>query len=138
MSNCNDYIERIYTSPIINDFISKIKPEHLQGDLKQEMIMVLFEMDCNRLATLNNEDRLIDFTKGVIWKLGVLPNSKFFKQYRKNYDEKNIEYLQLTTGHKINFTSVRIAERLLDKKLNDNPNSAHESMIFRKYVELRS
>jgi hypothetical protein len=138
MSNCNEYIEKIYTSTIINTFINKIEPEHLQSDLRQEMALALLTYDCNKLIELNEQNKLIDFAKGIIWKLGVLPNSKFYKVYRKNFDEKNFDYLKSLQGNEINYHSVKIAETILNKKLNDNPNSSHEAMIFKKYVELRS
>lgn len=138
MNNCNEFIEKIYNSDIINNFISKIEPEHLQSDLKQEMAIALLNYDCNKLIELNEQNKLIEFTKGIIWKLGVLPNSNFYKVYRKNFDKKNQEYLKSLQGNEINYTSIKIAESVLEKKLNDNPNSSHEAIIFKKYVELRS
>ncbi len=49
---CHEYIEFIYKHPVINDFIDKIQPSHLQDDLKQEMAMVLFTPKTPQKATI--------------------------------------------------------------------------------------
>lgn len=138
MSDCNEYIEQIYLNPKVNTLISKIKPIELQDDLRQEMAMVLLNYDCEKLIQISKEGKLVPFVISIIWKMGTMQKGNFYKVYKKNDYDKAIEYLQSFTGKEIPMSSAKIASNILEKKLNLNANDAHESMIFTKYVEMRS
>lgn len=140
MSNCNQYIEYIYNHPKVIELISKIHPQELQDDLKQEMALVLLTYDCTKIKSLYEEGNLLAFTLRTIWKMGTLQNGKFYKVFKKNEIEKAFEYYEHNSVNDATFVTFvnRISNNVLDSKLKLNANDAHESIIFSKYVELRS
>jgi hypothetical protein len=139
MSNCNDIILSIYLDKKINSLIRKIKPVDLQDDLKQEMIISLYNAGCDKLILLNNEGNLLSYTLKMIWNMGTSSTSQFYTKYKKKEIEKALKYLQYLSGNKIfNHEHALIANKLLDDKINKSPNDAHESIIFNKYIELKS
>jgi tRNA isopentenyl-2-thiomethyl-A-37 hydroxylase MiaE len=138
MNQCNDYVEQIYLSPKVNDLISKIEPKELQDDLRQEMAIVLLTYDCKKLIRIFQENNLIAFASRIVWKMGTLQNGNFYRTYRKKDLNKAYEYMQSLVQSKDDLSSVKYAKKILNEKLLSNPNDAHESMIFSKYVELRS
>lgn len=138
MNKCHKYIEQIYTSQKVNDLLSKIRPEELQDDLKQEMALALLSLNCKKILDLNKRGKLLQYALGTIWTMGTMTKGNFYKTYKKNDFEKALEYLRLQLGNEIPIKASVIAKNLLKEKLEKNPNDAHESIIFNKYVELRS
>ena len=135
---CNEIIERIYLHPKINKLISSIKPYHLQDELKQELALVLLEYDCERLLQMQRDEKIVSFAMRVVWKMGTLPNGKFYKIFRKNQtididgnDIQNEEY-------EFPYDEIQTIQNILDMKFNLNANESHEAMIFTKYIELQS
>jgi len=135
--SCNEYIEFIYKHPVINDFIDKIQPSHLQDDLKQEMAMVLLNYDCDKIEEMYNDGNLLRFTIKVLYQMGYLTKGDFFKKYKRNDIYKAIEYVKSTIGD-ANIGGAKLAKQILNKKLMIDANQAHEAMIFEQYVEMRS
>lgn len=135
---CNELIEKIYRCREINDFINKIRPEHLQNDLRQEMAMVLLNYDCDKLQKMNEENNLIRFTIKVIYIMAYLTYNPFYNQFRKKHTEANFEYIRRLSLDDNVQVPANIAIHHLSKKMQIDANHAHESMIFSKYVELRS
>lgn len=136
--NCNDIITQLYNNDKINELIGKIQPVELQDDLKQELAIVLLEYDCNKLKKISKEGNIIGFAMQIIWTMGTSNRSPFYNKYRKNDIEKAFEYINSQNGNSIPFRTVQIAESILQSKLKGTPKDAHESIIFNKYVELRS
>ena len=136
--NCNDIIEQLYNNEKINLLISKIQPTHLQDDLKQELAIILLEYDCDKLKKIATEGNIIGFAMQIIWTMGTSNRSPFYNKYRKNEIEKAFEYINSQNGNQIPFYTIQIAEKILQAKLKSTPSDAHESIIFNKYVELRS
>lgn len=136
--NCNDIIEQLYINDKVNDLINKIHPIDLQGDLKQELAITLLEYDCNKLIKISNEGNIIGFAMQIIWTLGTSTRSKFYKVFKQDNNKKAIEYIRLQIGVEMPTSAIITAENHLQKKLKSNPMEAHESIIFQKYVELRS
>ena len=136
MSECNEYIERIYQSPKIKEFIGSIQPEHLQDDLKQEMAVVLLNYDCLKLAKMYHRGELTKFAMGILWKMGRLQKGEFYKVFKANNWDKAQEYLRRITKDSDSLRMSRIADNILKEKLLLDANEAHESIIFQKYVEL--
>ncbi len=133
---CNEYIERIYSNPKINEFLSKIEPAELQDDLRQEMAVVLLNYDCLKVARMYHAGELVPFAMGILWKMGRLQKGEFYKIYKANHYDKNLEYLRRITKDSDSLSMARMANRLLNEKLMLDANEAHESIIFSKYVEL--
>lgn len=138
MSKCHKYIEEIYLHPAFNKLLSKIEPIELQDDLKQEVALVLLSYDCKKISKLYKNNELLKYTLQIVWNLGVLSKGNFYKVYKKNQVDKAVEYLRSQLGNEIPVKASAIAKKVLKEKLDKNPNDAHESIIFNKYVELRS
>lgn len=138
MSKCHKYIEEIYLHPAFNKLLSKIEPIELQDDLKQEVALVLLSYDCKKISKLYKKNELLKYTLQIVWNLGVLSKGSFYKVYKKNQVDKAVEYLRSQLGNEIPVKASAIAKKVLKEKLDKNPNDAHESIIFNKYVELRS
>jgi hypothetical protein len=135
---CNQYIEEIYTSQRFNDVVRKIDPVELQDDLRQEVAMELLNMDCEIVCKMYEDGRLLNYSIGIIWMMGTKQKGMFYKLYKKKDFEKAYEWMMSQTGTDVSMDSVKIAKKVLNKKLTIDPNQAHESIIFTKYVELRS
>jgi hypothetical protein len=127
----------MYLHPVVNDLLSKIKPTELQEDLKQELMLVLLDYNCKKIAKLNKEDNLLRFTLRILWKMGTGTNGDFYKKYRKNNLIDIFEYYNVNENIPID-DMYNIAFNQLKHKMTTNPNDAHESIIFTKYVELKS
>lgn len=138
MNNCTEYVEQIYLHPKVNELIAKIEPKELQDDLKQEMAIVLLTYDCNKLTKIFEDNNLVAFASRIVWKMGTLQNGNFYRTYRKKDLNKAYEYMQSLVQSKPDLSSVKYAKQILNEKLLSNANDAHESMIFSKFVELRS
>jgi hypothetical protein len=70
--------------------------------------------------------------------MGTSNTSPFYYKYRKSDIEKAIEYIRLQGGKEMPNSAIITAQRHLENKLQSNSMEAHESIIFKKYVELRS
>jgi hypothetical protein len=138
VSKCNKYIEEVYNNKKVNLLLSKIRPVELQDDLKQEMALALLKLDCKKIVKLSKEGKLINYALGTIWTMGTMTKGSFYKTYKKNDLTKAYEYLRLQLGNDIPNKASVIAKKMLTDKLEMNPNDAHESIIFNKYVEFRS
>jgi len=135
---CNKLIETIYRNKDINNFIGKIKPEHLRDDLKQEMALVLLSYDCEKLQRMDSENNLIRFTIKVLYIMAYLTYNPFYNNFRKKHVDGNYEYIRRLSLDDNVQVPANIAITHLSKKMMIDANHAHESMIFSKYVEMRS
>lgn len=138
MNKCLDIIKEIYEHPKVNSLIGKIHPTDLQDDLKQEMAMVLLTYDCKKLLKIKNEGDLIAFTLRIIWKMGTLQKGYFYKTYKQRDIIKAYEWMKSQIERPVDNDKPKKAATILADKLNASANEAHESMIFSKYVELKS
>ena len=82
----NSIIEQVYTSSWLDDVIGKMHPEDLRDDLKQEAIMVLLEMDEQRLLEMQQSGMIKFFTIRIVINMIKSDRSKFFVMFR-NYQE---------------------------------------------------
>ena len=135
---CNDIIEQLYNSDKINDLIYKIHPIELQQDLRQELAVTLLEYDCDKLIKISNEGNILGFAMQIIWTLGTSTRSKFYKIFKQDNNSKAFEYIRMQMGAEMPINVIVKAERYLENKMQGNSMEAHESIIFKKYVELRS
>lgn len=140
MINCNDIIELIYVDQSINTFIKKIKPIDLQQDLKQELALILLNIDCDKLTQLHNEGNLIKYVIKIIWNISTSYNVEFYKKFKKNENIEAFEYISYINNinDKSYQSSYKIAKNILDNKTSKSVNDLHEVIIFDKYVELRN
>lgn len=77
----------LFKSKEFNDCISKMKPEHLQDDLKGEVMLILCEMEEGKLMDLHYKGVLRFYTVRTILNLIQSTTSPFYKKFRlKSYD----------------------------------------------------
>jgi hypothetical protein len=135
---CNKIIEELYKSKEVNELIGKIEPESIREDLRQELAIILLNYDCDKLKKIKSEGNLIGFVLKIVWNMSTWTYNDFYKTYKKNNIEKAIAYMESLQQSKVSLNEANLANRILQNKLNVDPYQAHESMIFQKYVELRS
>ena len=85
----NQIIEEVYKSQWLKDVIEKMNPEDLRQDLKQEAILVLLELEADRVEDMYTNGMLKYFTIRTILNMIKSDRSKFFMMYR-NYQEINL------------------------------------------------
>lgn len=138
MNKCYPYIEKIYQNERVNYLLSKIRPQDIQEDLKHELALVLLNYNCKKLIKIEREGNLVKFTLGVLWKMATGTKGEFHKKYKRS----NLEFIsELYEYSEIDTDSIDLANhanKKLDDKLKLSANDAHESIIFKKYVEMKS
>lgn len=72
----------LFKSKEFNDCISKMKPEHLQDDLKGEVLLILCEMEEGKLMDLHYKGVLRFYTVRTILNLIQSTTSPFYKKFR--------------------------------------------------------
>ena len=82
----NAIIEEVYKCQWFNDMLDKMNPENLRDDLKQETILVLLQMQDERIEQLHQDGYLKFYTIRTILNMIKSTTSKFFFMYR-NYQE---------------------------------------------------
>jgi len=85
--NRNQIISELYMSKDINDAIGKMQPYELQDDLRQEVFLVLCEMDEERLFQMFNDGYLKYFIVRTILNMAKSDRSNFSRTFRKVYSE---------------------------------------------------
>ena len=145
MNKCSKYIEQMYLHSEVNKLLSKIKPVELQEDLRQELALILLDYNCTKLLKINREGNLLGFTLRILWKMGTGTKGEFYKKYKRSDVIESVNYFNSIYGNEIPELSIYPDEDLsnyavdkLNHKLTINANEAHESIIFKKYVELNS
>lgn len=82
MQTKNAIIEKLFTGKNFRDCISKMKPDHLQDDLKMEVILVVCEWSEEKVVKLHNDGALEFYVVRVILNLIQSTTSPFYKKYR--------------------------------------------------------
>lgn len=85
-------ITELYNSVDINNAIGKMQPYELQEDLRQEVFMVLCEMDEARLFQMYSEGYLKYFIVRTILNMAKSDRSNFHKKFRQVYSEIPVTY----------------------------------------------
>lgn len=139
MTNCNKYIEEIYSSAQINQLIKSVRPESLQDDLRQEMALALLSIDCEKISEIWASNGLIGFSIKIITNMAFSSTSQFYKKFRKTDLDKALAYLRSQQQlPELNPNFAKIAGKRLEQKFREDELQAHEAILFNKYVDLRS
>ena len=138
MSKCTQHIEQIYNHKKVEDLISKIKPDDLQDDLKQEMALALLSIDCKKIIKLQKDNKLIDYALKMIWLMGTSSKSPFYMAFKKKRIIDYYDLMNINSTSNISEVSYKLANKILKDKIDKGANEAHESIIFNKYVEFSS
>lgn len=80
-------IEKMYLDKDINQGISKMQPEDLQDDLRQEMFLVLCEMPEEKLLQMHRDGYLKFFVVRTMLNMAKSDRSTFYNTFRKVYTE---------------------------------------------------
>ena len=83
MTNCHKYILEVYQSKRVNEILKKIYPQDLRDDLKQELALTLFNMDCKKIVNLNFKNELLSYSIKTLWLMATSSTSPFFYKYKK-------------------------------------------------------
>jgi len=135
MSDCNHIITQIYNNEQLNKLISKINPESIRDDLKQEVCLALLEKDCDYLTILHHEGNLVRYTLRIAWIMATSKTSTFYHKYKKSELLEAVKYLRSLQGEEIPPSYADKARKVLDSKILDIYED-HERRIFNKYIEL--
>jgi len=115
----------MYLSVDINEAIGKMQPYELQEDLRQEVFLVLCEMEEDRLLQMFNDGYLKYFIVRTILNMAKSDRSNFAKKFRRIYEP--VEDLGSTEPY----------DESLSQKLNASMEILHwyEKEIFKIYSE---
>ena len=83
-------IEHLYRSREVDEALSKMQPEDLRDDLKQECFMVLLELPEERFTQLQQDGALKFFFIRTMLNMIRSNTSGFYRKYR-NYNELSID-----------------------------------------------
>jgi len=87
-------ISELYQSNDINDAISKMNPKNLQDELRQEVFLVLCEMDEKKLFDMYEQGYLKYFIVRTILNMVKSDRSNFYKKFRQVYQEIPLTFEQ--------------------------------------------
>lgn len=118
-------ITELYLSKDIGDAIGKMKPVELQDDLRQEVFLVLCEMEEDRLLQMFNDGYLKYFIVRTILNMAKSDRSNFSRTFRRVYEDVSDNY------------QVEVYDESISDKLRKSMEVLHwyEKEIFRLYSE---
>lgn len=125
----NDIITNLYNDKDIAQAIGKMQPVELQDDLRQEMFMVLCEMNDERLLSLNESGFLKFYLVRTMLTMIKSDRSTFYKTFRKGMDE--------WTGQKDLSNDISDDMEMMVSKMEKGLSVLHwyEKEIFKLYAE---
>lgn len=138
MHDCNEIVKQIYTHPDINSLISKIHPESLRDDLRQEMAVSLLEQPCDKIASLFAQNNLIRYAIRTCWLMATSKTSSFYYRYKRKELSQAVEYLRLQQGCSFLPSDTHFIHKALNDKQLQTKEDDHEVRVFNKFVELGS
>jgi hypothetical protein len=95
----NKIISDLFVSKDFNSCIGKMKPEHLQDDLKAEVALILCELPEEKVIQLHNNGGLKFYTVRIILNQIQSNSSPFFKKFRQqNLDISEVNETDIEQG----------------------------------------
>lgn len=137
MADCNEIVKQIYNHPDICSLISKIQPESIRDDLRQEIAITLLEQPCDRIASLFAENNLVRYAIRTCWIMATSKTSEFYRKYRRKELVEAIQYLHIINSN-IATSDANVLQRAVCDKAQIDIYNDHEVRIFNKFVELGS
>lgn len=127
--NKETIITQMYLDKDINQAISKMQPVELQDDLRQEIFLVLCEMNDERLCGMWTSGYLKYFIVRTMLNMAKSDRSTFFNMFRKSFTEycDNYEKADDSSG----------VDEEMDGKLKKSMGELHwyEKNVFEQYAE---
>lgn len=138
MADCNDIILSVYNSKELDNLLSKINPEAIRSDLRQEIAVALMELPCKKIMSLFASNDLIRYALAITWNMAIGKGHKFSLSYQRKELGKAIDYVNATKP--LPELPIQLAYQADDilKRKNKSIHDDHEARIFNKYVELGS
>lgn len=139
VNDCTGIVEKIYSHPELLEVLSKIKPEAIRDDLRQELALSLLGQPCEKISRLFASNSLLRYAIKIMWNMAVgngtsqhpysytFTRKEMAQALRYMYDTRPLPGLPADLG-------VKAAE-VLSGKTRDKYDY-HEQQIFWKYVEL--
>lgn len=141
MHDCSEIITKIYTHPDINNLISKIHPESIRDDLRQEMAVTLMEQPCDRLSSLFAENNLVKYAIRICWIMATSKTNKFYHTFKRKELAQAIEYMRLMQpGGTIPKSIADVSKKTFEQWCQSpaTKDEDHEIRLFNKFIELGS
>lgn len=139
VNDCAEIVENIYSHPELLEVLSKIKPEAIRDDLRQELALSLLGQPCEKISRLFASNNLLRYAIKIMWNMAV-GNGTSQHPYSYTYARKDlaqaIRYLYAT--RELPALPIELstkAAEVLSGKTKDKYDY-HEQQIFWKYVEL--
>lgn len=131
-------IQDVYLSKELNNLLSKIKPQAIRDDLRQEIALALMELPNKKIMSLFASNDLIRYTLVMTWNMAIGKGHRFSNAHKILESIKAIEYVNATKPlPELSLSMADKAESILKSK-NKDIHDDHEARIFNKYVELGS
>jgi hypothetical protein len=120
-----EIIAQLFVSKDINDAIGKMQPYELQDDLRQEVFLVLCEMEPARLYQMYDDGYLKYFIVRTILNMAKSDRSNFSRTFRRVYEPVEDRF------HQVDYDDSLLI------KLNNSLNILHwyEKEVFRLFSE---
>jgi DNA-directed RNA polymerase specialized sigma24 family protein len=119
-------ITEYYNSQWMNDAIGKMHPEDLQQDLKQEVFMVLLEMDEEKLLELHANGFLKFYAVRTMLNMIKSDRSKFYQMFRN--------FVELGSKEQAEEVYQERAEVCFDCAFNTSREQLYEKDMFWHYT----
>ena len=128
-------ITNLYNSRELKEVISKMQPSHLRDELLSEVMLVVCELDDDRLNEMQNKGYLTYYVIKTILNMVRSNNSQFHNKFRKIYeelggkefidsndsDEMELMYESAESFHKsLSFYEGRLLESYINLESNAN------------------
>jgi DNA-directed RNA polymerase specialized sigma24 family protein len=105
--NRQSIISALYLDKDINQAIGKMQPVELQDDLRQEMFLVLCELDEDRLVKMHAEGWLRFFLVRTMLNMVKSDRSTFHKKFRQSVIEYTQQHEPMSEPTEIDTTNLR-------------------------------
>lgn len=127
--NKENIITQMYLDKDISQAISKMQPVELQDDLRQEIFLVLCEMNDERLLGMWTSGYLKYFIVRTMLNMAKSDRSTFFNLFRKSFTEYCDNYEKAD--------DVSVVDEEMDGKLKKSMSELHwyEKNVFEQYAE---
>lgn len=129
----NNIITSVYQSQPFNTLISKIDPQHLQDDLKSEVVLVLMNKQPNFIIDLDDRGMIERYAMRVAVCMIKNKNGRFYNTFRKKFDA-NIPEISLPE------LNGRVRKEMIEDKAMSLANNLYwyEKELLMLYIRLGS
>lgn len=138
MHECSEIVKTIYNHPDICRLISKIQPESIRDDLRQEIAVSLLEQPCDKISSLFASNNLVRYAIRTCWLMATSPRSEFYKKYRRRELIEVVNQININENNNFSPSVVNIISGAICDKAQIDKYNDHEVRLFNKYVELGS